>query len=274
MRSLLAHLFSSSSPLKLFPTGPGLHARTHVLRRHAQQQAGLQGECGGGSIEEKKKAKGEALSKNSTLRLNLSLKKKKKTTSSLQGRFFIDRDPKHFGVILNWLRDGTAVLPDGDAAVDELLQEAEFYQLRGLAAAAAAAAAGVSRPEPLTAQMLRESVAAQLQSQPRIAAALDVLLACAFGAGVRDGRRGAQAAAALQQQQQAASLCWNNSSSGSFPSPQYAWAANAAAAAAAASVASNRIPPRQAAVDVVLREAAFCPLSPQPKRAIARDEAL
>ena len=166
------------------------------------------------------------------------------------------------------------MLPDGDAAVDELLQEAEFYQLRGLAAAAAAAAAGVSRPEPLTAQMLRESVAAQLQSQPRIAAALDVLLACAFGAGVRDGRRGAQAAAALQQQQQAASLCWNNSSSGSFPSPQYAWAANAAAAAAAASVASNRIPPRQAAVDVVLREAAFCPLSPQPKRAIARDEAL
>lgn len=164
------------------------------------------------------------------------------------------------------------MLPDGDAAVDELLQEAEFYQLRGLAAAAAAA--GVSRPEPLTAQMLRESVAAQLQSQPRIAAALDVLLACAFGAGVRDGRRGAQQQAALQQQQ-AAALCWNGSSS-SYPSPQYAWAANAAAAAAAASAAaaSNRIPPRQAAVDVVLREAAFCPLSPQPKRAIARDEAL
>ena len=162
------------------------------------------------------------------------------------------------------------MLPDGDAAVDELLQEAEFYQLRGLAAAAATA--GVSRPEPLTAQMLRESVAAQLQSQPRIAAALDVLLACAFGAGVRDGnRRGAQ--------QAAAALCWNSSSSssgsGSFPSPQSAWAANAAAAAAAASAAaSNRIPPRQAAVDVVLREAAFCPLSPQPKRAIARDEAL
>ena len=186
---------------------------------------------------------------------------KKSTPKPLQGRFFIDRDPKHFGVILNWLRDGTAVLPDGDAAVDELLQEAEFYQLRGLAASAAAAAGGGARPEPLTAQMLRESVAAQLQSQPRIAAALDVLLACAFGAGVRDGRRAHSSQAAL---------C--SSSSGSFPSPQYAWAANAAAAASAAS--ANRIPPRQAAVDVVLREAAFCPLSPQPKRAIARDEAL
>ena len=204
------------------------------------------------------------MSKGLQKKLDLNLSKKKKNSS--QGRFFIDRDPKHFGVILNWLRDGTAVLPDGDAAVDELLQEAEFYQLRGLAAAAASA--GVSRPEPLTAQMLRESVAAQLQSQPRIAAALDVLLACAFGAGVRDGRRASQS-----QSQQAAALC-RNSSSSHFPSPQYAWAANAAAAAAAASAAANRIPPRQAAVDVVLREAAFCPLSPQPKRAIARDEAL
>jgi hypothetical protein len=114
--------------------------------------------------------------------------------------------------------------------------------------------------------MLRESVAAQLQSQPRIVAALDVLLACAFGAGVRDGRRAALAYASGS----------SNSDSSSFPSPQYAWAANAAnaAAAAAAASAANRIPPRQAAVDVVLREAAFCPLSPQPKRAIARDEAL
>ena len=47
----------------------------------------------------------------------------------LQGRTFIDRDPAHFGLILNFLRDGTCVLPITAQGLQELLQEAEFYQV-------------------------------------------------------------------------------------------------------------------------------------------------
>ena len=47
----------------------------------------------------------------------------------LQGRTFIDRDPAHFGLILNFLRDGTCVLPTTAQGLQELLQEAEFYQV-------------------------------------------------------------------------------------------------------------------------------------------------
>ena len=51
-------------------------------------------------------------------------------TVFLQGRTFIDRDPKHFGLILNYLRDGTCVLPADSQGLQEVLQEAEFYQVR------------------------------------------------------------------------------------------------------------------------------------------------
>ena len=48
----------------------------------------------------------------------------------LQGRVFIDRDPKHFRIILNYLRDGTCALPADEAGILELLQEVEFYQVK------------------------------------------------------------------------------------------------------------------------------------------------
>ena len=51
---------------------------------------------------------------------------------ALQGRVFIDRDPRHFGLILNFLRDGACVLPADARGRRELLQEADFYQARSL----------------------------------------------------------------------------------------------------------------------------------------------
>lgn len=46
-----------------------------------------------------------------------------------QGRVFVDRDPKHFGLILNFLRDGHCVLPTDSQGLQEVLQEADFYQV-------------------------------------------------------------------------------------------------------------------------------------------------
>lgn len=47
----------------------------------------------------------------------------------MQGRVFIDRDPEHFGLILNFLRDGVCVLPVNPEARRQVLQEADFYQV-------------------------------------------------------------------------------------------------------------------------------------------------
>jgi len=54
------------------------------------------------------------------------------------GAIFIDRDPTHFRHILNFLRDGIEYLKHGgllqqpEAIVNELLQEAKFYNIRPL----------------------------------------------------------------------------------------------------------------------------------------------
>ncbi|EFP09823.1 hypothetical protein CRE_21330 [Caenorhabditis remanei] len=42
---------------------------------------------------------------------------------------FFDRDPEHFRLILNFLRDGKVNLPDSDKEVEEILEEAKFYHL-------------------------------------------------------------------------------------------------------------------------------------------------
>ncbi|KAF1767465.1 hypothetical protein GCK72_007424 [Caenorhabditis remanei] len=48
------------------------------------------------------------------------------------GCIFIDRSPKHFDGILNFLRDGQVTLPDSEKEILEIEQEAQFYQLDGL----------------------------------------------------------------------------------------------------------------------------------------------
>jgi len=59
-----------------------------------------------------------------------------KLLHSHKNYFFIDRDPTHFRFVLNYLRNqGQVVLPvKDDVMMEELLVEAEYYQLKGLMA--------------------------------------------------------------------------------------------------------------------------------------------
>ena len=76
-----------------------------------------------------------------------------------QGRIFIDRDPQHFGLILNFLRDGICVLPTDVDARRQILQEADFYQLESLRAFIM----HEDRRDLQTAQDLRACIATRLE---------------------------------------------------------------------------------------------------------------
>lgn len=47
--------------------------------------------------------------------------------------FFIDRSPKHFETVLNYIRSGDVDLPDSENELKELKREAEYYSLEKLA---------------------------------------------------------------------------------------------------------------------------------------------
>ena len=48
------------------------------------------------------------------------------------GAFFINRDGTHFLFILNYLRNGELILPDGATFLKELEVEAKFYLIQGI----------------------------------------------------------------------------------------------------------------------------------------------
>lgn len=48
------------------------------------------------------------------------------------GSYFIDRDPTHFKYILNFLRDSNVYLPPNKTIYQELMIEAEFYELEAM----------------------------------------------------------------------------------------------------------------------------------------------
>ena len=48
------------------------------------------------------------------------------------GTYFMDRDGTHFRYILNYLRTGRLLLPDDKLVREELLEEAQFYQVQGI----------------------------------------------------------------------------------------------------------------------------------------------
>ena len=48
------------------------------------------------------------------------------------GWILIDRCGKHFGTILNYLRDGVVPLPESRRATEELLADAQYYLVQGL----------------------------------------------------------------------------------------------------------------------------------------------
>ena len=67
---------------------------------------------------------------NSMLAAMFSGRHKLETTED--GSFFIDRDGTYFRFILNYLRNGELILPDGATFLKELEAEAKFYQLQGI----------------------------------------------------------------------------------------------------------------------------------------------
>ena len=67
------------------------------------------------------------------------------TKPSEDGSYFIDRDGTHFRYILNYLRTGQLIVPKDEIIREELLAEAEFYQVEGIIKA-------------LTARLLQDSV--------------------------------------------------------------------------------------------------------------------
>uniref|UniRef100_A0A6B2LV56 Potassium channel tetramerisation-type BTB domain-containing protein n=1 Tax=Arcella intermedia TaxID=1963864 RepID=A0A6B2LV56_9EUKA len=46
------------------------------------------------------------------------------------GCIFIDRSPKHFGLILDFLRGGVVNLPSDESALQEILREFTYYKLQ------------------------------------------------------------------------------------------------------------------------------------------------
>jgi len=54
------------------------------------------------------------------------------TKPSEDGSYFIDRDGTHFRYILNYLRTGKLIVPKDEIIREELLAEAEFYQVEGI----------------------------------------------------------------------------------------------------------------------------------------------
>ena len=54
------------------------------------------------------------------------------TKPSEDGSYFIDRDGTHFRYILNYLRTGQLIVPKDEITREELLAEAEFYQVEGI----------------------------------------------------------------------------------------------------------------------------------------------
>lgn len=51
---------------------------------------------------------------------------------SEEGHMFMDRSPKHFQLILNYMRDGEVALPDSHKELEELTREAKHYHLEDL----------------------------------------------------------------------------------------------------------------------------------------------
>ena len=54
------------------------------------------------------------------------------TKPSEDGSYFIDRDGTHFRCTLNYLRTGQLIVPKDEITREELLAEAEFYQVEGI----------------------------------------------------------------------------------------------------------------------------------------------
>lgn len=53
-------------------------------------------------------------------------------TPAVSGWVVLDRSGRHFGLVLNFLRDGSVPLPEDHKELDEVLKEAQYYRVQGL----------------------------------------------------------------------------------------------------------------------------------------------
>ncbi|XP_048846774.1 BTB/POZ domain-containing adapter for CUL3-mediated RhoA degradation protein 1 [Brienomyrus brachyistius] len=53
-------------------------------------------------------------------------------TIDQEGWVVLDRCGRHFGVVLNFLRDGSVPLPESQRELEEVLMEAQYYRVQGL----------------------------------------------------------------------------------------------------------------------------------------------
>ncbi|XP_068760043.1 uncharacterized protein [Montipora capricornis] len=74
----------------------------------------------------------QTLTKDAGSMLHAMFSERFDTKPAKDGSFFIDRDGTHFRYILNYLRTGRLILPEEKLVRKELLEEAEFYQIRGI----------------------------------------------------------------------------------------------------------------------------------------------
>lgn len=51
---------------------------------------------------------------------------------AVPGWVVLDRCGRHFGLVLNFLRDGSVPLPEEHRELDEVLKEAQYYRVQGL----------------------------------------------------------------------------------------------------------------------------------------------
>lgn len=72
----------------------------------------------------------ETLLKEASSRLALIARGAVPALRDPSGVYFIDRDPKYFQMILNFLRDGWCLVPPSVEQRRELLQEVRYYQVR------------------------------------------------------------------------------------------------------------------------------------------------
>lgn len=52
--------------------------------------------------------------------------------SSFLGWVVLDRCGRHFGLVLNFMRDGSVPLPESHRELEEVLKEAQYYRVQGL----------------------------------------------------------------------------------------------------------------------------------------------
>lgn len=53
-------------------------------------------------------------------------------TIDSEGWVVLDRCGRHFGIVLNFLRDGSVPLPDDHRELDEILKDAQYFRVQGL----------------------------------------------------------------------------------------------------------------------------------------------